>query len=230
MELEQKSARRLEAEASARQRIKDLTGKLEIFFSGHKGPVGLEIGCGHGHWLTSMAQENREALWVGVDLITKRIERARLKAEKRELPNVLFLKAEATELLAAWPVDFPYQSVFILYPDPWPKKRHEKNRLTRPAILNLVADKADEGAALYFRTDDSDFFTWTKGQIDKHPRWEISTLPWPHEHGSYFQDLLGIHDSITASFVPMKNCVEERDDYKGDQAGTQQTTYNDPGQ
>ena len=61
--------------------------------------INLEIGCGHGHWLSSFAKEKPEEIFVGVDLISKRIQKAESKVIKQQIKNLLFYKAEATEFL-----------------------------------------------------------------------------------------------------------------------------------
>ena len=73
-----------------------LTPTLE---SNNNSCINFEIGCGHGHWLTSYAQENPSLNFVGIDLITKRIEKAISKVTKRSLGNVSFCKADANEFL-----------------------------------------------------------------------------------------------------------------------------------
>ena len=52
----------------------------------------LEIGCGHGHWLTEYSLSNQQLLCVGIDLITKRITKSTAKKEKRNLDNLFFYK------------------------------------------------------------------------------------------------------------------------------------------
>lgn len=159
----------------------------------------LELGCGHGHWLTSLAGLRPNELMVGVDLISRRIRLAREKQEKRGLENVLFLKAEGTEILEAWPKQNPVAQVFLLHPDPWPKKRHAKNRMTGEKFLTRIARVMGEGGEIYFRTDDPEFFSWSKDSFANHPDWRLVDLPWPHEAGSYFKDLLGVHGALTAT-------------------------------
>ena len=96
----------------------------------------FEIGCGHGHWLTSYAKKPSHN-FVGIDLISKRIEKANAKVEKRNLYNVCFCKAEANEFLEF--CDYELSNTFIMYPDPWPKKRHFKRRLVQLSFLELLA-------------------------------------------------------------------------------------------
>ncbi|MET3873518.1 tRNA (guanine-N7-)-methyltransferase [Puniceicoccus vermicola] len=160
--------------------------------------VSLEIGCGHGHWLTSLAENSPEERLIGVDLISRRIRLAEAKVAKRDLTNTLFLKAEATETLEAWPETVALKRIFLLHPDPWPKKRHAKNRMTGPAFLDRMAAAASPGCEFYFRTDDAPFFEWSRESLEAHPAWKSVELPWPHEAGSYFKDMLGVHGALTA--------------------------------
>lgn len=159
----------------------------------------LEIGCGHGHYLTAFAQAHPEEACLGVDLVTRRIEKARAKCEKRQLGNVHFLKADAWESVEALPATMSLKRIFILYPDPWPKNRHEKNRLLQHSLLDLLASRAAAGAHLHFRTDHVGLSDWAFEQLESHPLWEVDAeAVWPFESGSFFQDLLGTYRSVTA--------------------------------
>jgi tRNA (guanine-N7-)-methyltransferase len=186
------------AEARRAERISLLREKLDEFLSGNTGEAILEIGCGHGHWLASLAENRPESRMVGVDLISRRIRLAEGKTDRRGLGNVRFMKAEATEALEGWPDTVPISAIFLLHPDPWPKKRHAKNRMTGPAFLERMAKASEVGTELYFRTDDPEFFAWSRETLEAHPQWKVSDLPWPHEAGSYFKDMLGVYGALTA--------------------------------
>ncbi len=186
------------AEARRAGRVEALAVALDEFLGESGGERVLEIGCGHGHWLVSLAERSPGSRLVGVDLLSRRIRLADRKAERRGLANVRFFKAEAAETLEAWPADRPIHRVFLLHPDPWPKKRHAKNRLTGPSVLDRIAARTEPGGELYFRTDHPAFHEWSRGSIETHPAWELADRPWPHEAGSYFKDLLGVHGTVTA--------------------------------
>jgi len=161
--------------------------------------VTLELGCGHGHWLTAYAEEKPRRLCVGADLITKRIERANRKKEKRNLPRLHFLKAEAMELIKGMATGETLNETILLFPDPWPKKRHHKRRLVTGEFLDMLAERTVIGGKLYFRTDHEEYFAWTMEKVSKHASWRL--LPeekWPFEHETYFQNILPKHQSITA--------------------------------
>jgi len=186
------------AEVRRAARVEALAGALDEFLGPDGGERVLEIGCGHGHWLVSLAEHSPGSRLAGVDLLSRRIRLADRKVERRGLSNVRFFKADAAETLEAWPADRPIHRVFLLHPDPWPKKRHAKNRLTGPRILDRLADRTAVGGELYFRTDNPDFHEWSRESIRTHPAWEPADLPWPHEAGSFFKDLLGVHGTLTA--------------------------------
>jgi tRNA (guanine-N7-)-methyltransferase len=89
--------------------------------------------------------------------------------------------------------------VFVLFPDPWPKKRHTKNRILQAALLDALATRMEPGGCLHFRTDHADTFAWGMAVIAGHADWEIrDDAEWPFEAPSYFQELLGDYQSLTA--------------------------------
>jgi len=157
-----------------------LAGRTDITF---------ELGCGHGHWLAAYAAAHPGEYCVGIDLITHRVERSVRKQTLGKLDNVIFLKAEATEFLEALPEAVRLAKIFILYPDPWPKKKHHKNRFISADNLGLLASRAAGGARLHFRTDNADYFAWTGEHLAAHPQWQIEPEAiWPFEQKTFFEE------------------------------------------
>ena len=177
------------------ERIAELRTKLlEILpadiVAGTRG-LTLEIGCGHGHFLAAYAQAFPQEFCLGLDLISKRIERANRKRELSGAENLAFFKAEATELLLALPETCRLAKIFFLFPDPWPKKRHHKNRLIQTEMLNRLAARACAGTRLHFRTDHAEYFDWSCELVDAHPQWTLlPDAPWLFERETYFQSIL----------------------------------------
>jgi tRNA (guanine-N7-)-methyltransferase len=160
--------------------------------------VNLEIGCGHGHWLASFAEKKGDEVFIGIDLITKRIDRALRKVKNDNIQNLFFLKAEATEFLSALHPSLLLSQCYIMYPDPWPKARHHKRRLINESFLNQLAEKSTSDAQFFFRSDHIEYFQWTTQITKSSCCWEISDSAWPHEHQSFFQNLLPKHQSFSA--------------------------------
>jgi tRNA (guanine-N7-)-methyltransferase len=159
----------------------------------------LEIGSAHGHFLVRYAGENPSKLCVGVDLRGERVERAKRKAERAKLPNCHFVRAEARELIECLPPEVTFAEIWVLFPDPWPKKRHHKNRLLQPEFFDFLAKRAHAGARLYFRTDFAEYFHDVAVFVPEQKNWRLDpAAPWPMEHETIFQARAPSYQSLVA--------------------------------
>lgn len=159
----------------------------------------LEIGCGHGHWLTAYSESSPEEACIGIDLITKRIEKSNKKKKRRDLPYLFFFKTEAKEFLENLPDSLILKRTVLLFPDPWPKKRHHKRRLIQHPFLDLLAARSVPNAELCFRTDHQDYFSWSVDQINCIDSWRIDPeAAWPFEHETFFQNILPEYQTLIA--------------------------------
>lgn len=180
------------------ERVSALREQLESWFPS-PGEVVLEAGCGHGHYLTAYAEIYKNAPCIGIDLRSRRIAKACEKRDKRGLSHLFFQKAELREWLEALPPGVRIHRLFMLFPDPWPKKRHHKHRMLQASSLTALAVRACPAASLHFRSDDRDNFEWALEQVDAHPSWRLAPeLPWPFEHPTVFQELTGDYKSFSA--------------------------------
>jgi tRNA (guanine-N7-)-methyltransferase len=162
-------------------------------------PVIWEIGCGHGHFLSRYAEDFPEKFCVGVDICRERIDKGRRKAERARLANCHFIRAEAREFLHALPAQIIFEEIWVLFPDPWPKKRHHKNRLLQPEFFEALAGRAGEGARLYFRTDFGEYFRAVEAVLPALKTWQpISAAIWPLEHETVFQARAPSYHSLVA--------------------------------
>lgn len=161
--------------------------------------IVLEIGSAHGHFLVRYAAENPAKLCVGVDLRGERVDRARRKSGRAKLPNCHFIRAEARELIECLPAGVTFAEVWVLFPDPWPKKRHHKNRLLQPAFFDFLAERAGQGARLYFRTDYAEYFHEVAAFLKDLKTWRADpAAPWPLEHETVFQARAPSYQSLVA--------------------------------
>ncbi len=169
-------------------------------------PLTLELGCGHGHYLNAYAAAHPDEFCVGLDLLADRIARAERKAVRAKLGNLAFVQAEASlflSALAALSSAPRLRRVFVLFSDPWPKRRHWKHRVVQPGLLDTLAPLTGPGAALHFRTDHPDYFVYAKDVVSVHPQWRLAApgeVSWPFEHVSVFEEraLAGAPQSFTA--------------------------------
>jgi tRNA (guanine-N7-)-methyltransferase len=159
----------------------------------------LEIGCGHGHFLVRYAAAHPGELCVGIDLVGDRIRRAVKKRDRARLANLHFLQNEAVEFLDCLPPGARPADVFILFPDPWPKRRHHKNRLLQENFLARLSRHAGRGSRLFFRTDHAEYFAAARAALAAHPAWRLAPdLPWPFEEPTVFQQKAPGYQSLAA--------------------------------
>jgi tRNA (guanine-N7-)-methyltransferase len=169
-------------------RLDTLRPQLTNWLKGRER-VTLEIGCGHGHFLTAYAQAHPEEFCLGVDLLPDRLARAGRKSQRLGLENIAWTQAEAGLLLEALPDETRFTgAIFILFPDPWPKRRHWKHRIMRPDFLSALARRSGAGARLCFRTDHGPYFLAATEVLRTHPDWRLAPeIPWPFEEPTVFQ-------------------------------------------
>lgn len=181
--------------------VQFFTNELSKSLSLTNNLFDLEIGCGHGHWLNAYSDINRDITCVGIDLISKRIQKSNNKKDSFGRNNLFFYKAEANEFLHFKPLNIKIRNIFILFPDPWPKKRHHKRRLIQNEFLDLLKLHVCDKSLVYFRTDHLDYFKWTEEKFQNSQNWKIIGDKWPFEHETFFQNLLPNYKSLVAKFA-----------------------------
>jgi tRNA (guanine-N7-)-methyltransferase len=158
-----------------------------------------EIGCGHGHFLTAYAAAHPKEFCIGVDVILERIGRAERKHQRAQLANLRFVRADARDFIVSLPPGVRFTAIYMLFPDPWPKRRHHKHRLLEPNFLHDVWERAGQGARFYFRTDHEPYFKDAAAVLATHPDWTVvSEAPWPFEMPTVFQQKAAHFHSIVA--------------------------------
>lgn len=175
------------AQAIAESRLAELRERLGPLLQTTL-PLTLEVGCGHGHYLTGYAQAHPGKFCLGIDLLPDRLARAERKSTRAGLHNIAWLRADVNLFLDALPTETRLAEIFILFSDPWPKRRHWKNRVLQPEFLTKLATRTGEGARLHFRTDHSPYFAQAQEFTRDHPDWELQPeAPWPFELATVFQ-------------------------------------------
>ncbi|MDA0346674.1 MAG: tRNA (guanosine(46)-N7)-methyltransferase TrmB [Verrucomicrobia bacterium] len=168
--------------------------------------ITLEIGCGHGHFLVAYGKENPSEICLGIDVNRGRIFKGRKKVETAGLMNVHFIECDSMEFLALLPKRIKVRNTWILFPDPWPKKRHLKNRIIQEAFLESLALKTQEGGRLFIRSDYKPYLDWSQELIELSDKWKIcENFVWPEVTTTVFQELTdNKHFSLAAQLKPIE--------------------------
>jgi tRNA (guanine-N7-)-methyltransferase len=120
---------------------------------GRCAPLTMEIGFGNGENLATLAGAHPERNYLGVEVHRPGVGRLLLDLEEKQLPNVRIICHDAVQVLEQQIAPGGLDEVFILFPDPWPKKRHHKRRLVQPPFIDLVAERLRVAGVLRIATD-----------------------------------------------------------------------------
>jgi tRNA (guanine-N7-)-methyltransferase len=129
-------------------------GRLDLAaLFGNSRPCTMEIGFGNGEHLAGRAQAEPARNFLGVEVYRPGIGGLLRAADAAELDNVRVIAHDAVEVLREQIAADALDEVEILFPDPWPKKRHHKRRLIQAEFVRLVASRLGGGGRLRLATD-----------------------------------------------------------------------------
>ena len=134
-------------------------------------PVWLEVGFGAGEHLAAQAERHREVSFIGCEVFGNGIVKMLRQMERLRLDNVKLFADDARLLIEALPAAL-IDRVFILFPDPWPKRRHAKRRIVSRETLDALGVIMRDGAELRLATDDRNYLCWMLEQVTDHPAFE----------------------------------------------------------
>ncbi|OHE88847.1 MAG: tRNA (guanosine(46)-N7)-methyltransferase TrmB [Verrucomicrobia bacterium RIFCSPLOWO2_12_FULL_64_8] len=183
-------------------RLADLRTEIAAALPASDASFVLEIGCGHGHFLSAYAAAHPARLCIGLDLRLERILKARRKRDRAGLVNLHFIRGEARDFLRELPPGARLLDIYLLFPDPWPKKRHHKHRLLKAEFLDELAARAGEGSRFFFRTDHQPYFEEAAAVVSGHASWRVLPPgPFAYESESIFQSRAPAYHSLAAVWV-----------------------------
>lgn len=143
-------------------------------------PIDIDVGCGNGSFLLWAATTYPRRNFLGVDRLLRRLRRVDRKAVRRGLNNVRLVRLEAMYLVSKLIPDESISTYHILFPDPWPKRRHHERRLISPDFLAGVHRTMTPDGAINCATDHEEYFEWIQRVFERSGRFaaaEPDVLP-----------------------------------------------------
>ena len=132
----------------------------EILFQNNY-PIVLELGCGKGEYTVNLAQVFQEKNFIGTDIKGSRIFVGAKQSHDLGLHNTAFLRTRIQNL-----ADFfepgEISEIWITFPDPRPKGKDERRRLTGPRFLGIYKNLLAQGGIVHLKTDDADLYHYSK--------------------------------------------------------------------
>jgi len=124
---------------------------------GNTSPIKLEIGFGMGNFLIEMAAKEPDNNFIGIDFYHKGIRKLMTRIKKLQLENIRVVYGDIRSKIPVLFKDRELNTVYINFPDPWPKKRHIKRRLIRPEFIRQLAQKLSSNGKIYIATDSKNY-------------------------------------------------------------------------
>ncbi len=127
----------------------------EIFPKSDK--VAIEVGFGTGALLVQMAANNPQTGYLGIEVYRSGIGRLLLQMENLGLSNIRIAEQDAYDVLCERVEPQSIDEIYVMFPDPWPKKRHAKRRLIQPKFSVACANCLKSSGQLFVATDIKDY-------------------------------------------------------------------------
>ncbi len=139
-------------------------------------PLELDVGCGDGTFLLEMATHFPERDFLGIERLNGRAQKICRKAQRLGLTNLKVLAIESSYALQWLLPPHCASRMHLLFPDPWPKKRHAHHRFLRPQTLPVLHSVLRPGSDFLFKTDHRDLYDESLPLLAESPLFTAS--PW----------------------------------------------------
>ena len=148
-----------EDEASVEYIPKSLTEPLnwDEVFPG-SAPIEIDLGCGDGAFLMAMARANPEHNFLGIERLRGRVSKVCHKVARADLKNARVLRIEVAYAVSNLLPAGSIAAFHLLFPDPWPKRRHHSRRAFTTEFLSRIHRALIGGGLFHVATDHADYF------------------------------------------------------------------------
>ncbi|MDN5013379.1 tRNA (guanosine(46)-N7)-methyltransferase TrmB [Streptococcus sp. SN3] len=162
----------------------DAKGRWQEIF-GNDHPIHVEVGSGKGAFVSGMAKANPEINYIGIDIQKSVLSYALDKVLATGVPNIKLLWVDGSDLTDYFE-DGEIDRLYLNFSDPWPKKRHEKRRLTYQSFLATYQQILPENGEIHFKTDNRGLFEYSLVSFSQYGM-KLKGV-WLDLHASDFED------------------------------------------
>ena len=162
----------------------DAKGRWQEIF-GNDHPIHVEVGSGKGAFVSGMAKANPEINYIGIDIQKSVLSYALDKVLATGVPNIKLLWVDGSDLTDYFE-EGEIDRLYLNFSDPWPKKRHEKRRLTYQTFLATYQQILPENGEIHFKTDNRGLFEYSLVSFSQYGM-KLKGV-WLDLHASDFED------------------------------------------
>lgn len=153
----------------------------------------MEIGFGAAEHVIHLARENPDVAVLGAEPFLNGVAKAVMGIDKYDLNNLYLHHGDARDIMDGL-ANNALDRLYILFPDPWPKTRHNKRRIINPEFLDDVCRVLKPGGTLYFASDIMDYVDWTVTRLKLNGRFHLQSsgpgswrTPYPRWPGTRYE-------------------------------------------
>lgn len=132
----------------------------------NSNPIYIEIGMGKGKFIIENAINNPNINYIGIEKFDSVIVRAIEKVEQLDIPNLKFIRMDATRIDEVFNKEV--DKIYLNFSDPWPKDRHAKRRLTSPIFLEKYDKVFRNDKIIEMKTDNIDLFNYSVDSLKEY--------------------------------------------------------------
>jgi tRNA (guanine-N7-)-methyltransferase len=140
------------------------------------GPLEVDLGCGDGSFLIALAEGFPERNFLGIEKLAGRVETACRKGARRGLRNLRVLRIETSYAIQYLLPPASTEAVHLLFPDPWPKRKHKRRRIVTPEFLATVHRLLVPEGRFHLATDQERYFAAIREVISSSPFFEEAAV------------------------------------------------------
>lgn len=152
----------------------------------NENPIHIEVGMGKGQFIITLAENNPDINYIGIEKYSSVLVRAIEKQEEKQLSNLFFIRMEAENIADVFEKNEVSQ-IYLNFSDPWPKDRHAKRRLTSVQFLERYEKILKTKGHVIFKTDNRDLFDFSLEQEKEAPHWTLLNYTFDLHNSQYVE-------------------------------------------
>ncbi|MGN0203227.1 MAG: tRNA (guanosine(46)-N7)-methyltransferase TrmB [Coprococcus sp.] len=184
----------------------------ELFGNDH--PIHIEVGMGKGKFIMTLAQQNPDINYIGIEKYSSVLVRALEKYHTYGGDNIFFLRMDAEDITDIF-AENEVGRIYLNFSDPWPKDRHAKRRLTSKEYWSRYNQILSPEGRVIFKTDNRDLFDFSLEQVEE-AGWQLDNVTFDLHHSEYLEGnvMTEYEERFTAKGNPICRLVAVRDPAK----------------